>query len=229
METRFLKEALFSGMTSNAFKLGTALTLGWFWPRTTGCSILFRSAAMELIDSSQVLVVVDIDVKTISPPDYLPHNSNSTYFYVVRRANGFGYLEHTTAAAVKFSLDCNGELTKQQPNKIFDMHAVQVNSDKVQLLWYYCPVGQKSEPKYFRLYYDGGTGQIDYENPIATIDYRGRKFYGYLTDAFEAGRYRFAIRAEDADGVTNNTLASLRIQLDTTSPDAIEILQTKAI
>jgi len=229
MESRFLKDALFCGMTADAFKLGTVLTLGWFWPRMAGCLILFRSAAMQLLDSSQVLTVVDIDADTISPPDYLPHDNNETYFYLVRRVNRYGYLEHTTTAAVKLSLDSNGEPAKQQPNKIFDVHAAQVDGNKVQLLWYYCPVGQKSAPSRFLIYHNDGSGQIDYENPIATIDYKGRRFYSYLTDNLGTGDYLFAIRAENSDGTENSSLADFKIQFNSTSPDTIDILHANAI
>ncbi len=229
MEKRFLKEALFAGQTSNAFKLGTVLTLGWFWTRIAGCSVLYRGPGMERIDFDNLLAVAKLNAATISPPGYLPHNNNETYFYVVRRVNSCGYQERTIAAAVKVSIDAEGNLAKSQPNKIFTWRAEQADDNRIQLLWYYCPIGQKSEPARFKVYCDGGTGQIDYENPVAIIEYEGRKFYGYLTDALNAGRYLFAIRAEDADGVTNSTLASLKIQLNTTNPDAINILSAEAV
>ncbi len=229
MEKRFLKDALFSGMTGNAYKIGTVLSLGWFWMRIAGCSELYRGPSMNQVDFDNLLVVAGFNAGTISPPDYLPHDNGSAYFYVVRRVNGCGYQEHTLSAAVKVSLDADGNLVEPQPNKIFGWCAKQADGDKVQLLWYYCPIGQKSAPKYFRIYYDGGTGQIDYESPIATIDYKGRRFYSYLTDELDAGRYLFAIKAEDNHGVTDSTQAVLIIQLSTINPDAINILNAEAV
>jgi hypothetical protein len=229
MESKFLRDSLFSGMTSNAFKIGTVLSLGWFWTRIGGCSVLYRGHSMEWVDFDNLLAVAKLNTGTISPPGYLQHNNSSTYFYVVRRVNGCGYEEHTIAAAVKVSIDAEGNLAEPYPNKVFAWHVKQVDGNKVQLLWYYCPVGQKAGPARFKVYCDGGTGQIDYENPLATIDYKGRKFYSYLTDAFDAGSYLFAIRAEDAGGIENSSLAHLKIQLDTTNPDAIDILSTEAV
>ncbi len=229
MDARFLKDALFAGQTGNAFKLGTVLTLGWFWTRDTGCSVLYRAAGMEQIDSAQVLAVADLDADTISPPDYLPHDDNENYFYVVRRVNGCGYQEHTTAAAVKVSIDADGNPAEPQPNKIFAGLAEQTDGKKVWLVWYYCPVGQKAGPARFLIYCDGGTGQINYENPIADTDYDRRRFYSCVTDALGAGRYLFAIRAVDAGGTENTSLAQLEIQLNTTNPDAIDILSAKAV
>ncbi len=121
MERSWLREALFNGMTANAFKLGTTLSLGWFWVRVTGCSVLYRGESSSLVahrsslgvDFTNILVVFNLDTSdgsraTISPPSYIPHNSGSTYFYVVRRFNNCGYQEHTLAAAVKVSIGSNG-------------------------------------------------------------------------------------------------------------------------
>jgi len=229
VERQWLIEALFDGMTSNAFKLGTVLTGGWFWMRRTGCSALYRGPSMEQIDFANILTVAEQDADSISPPSHIPHHSSSTYFYVVRRFNNCGYQERTLAAAVKVSIDTQGNLSKPQPNNIFTWRVDQVDGNKTELTWFYCPLEQKSRPAHFKIYYDGGTGLIDYQNPIATINYQGRKFYTYQSDALPAGRYLFAVRAEDADSIENNSLAQLQIQLNITNPDVIEVLSVETL
>jgi len=228
METKWLKEALFSGMTANAFKLGTVLTLGWFWPRVTGCSVLYRGSSMEAIDFANILTVAEAEAHEISPPSYIQHNNNSTYFYVIRRVNNCGEQEYTLAAAVKVTIDTDGELAQPQPNSIFEVRAKQVAGSKIQLAWFYCPIDQKSKPVCFKIYYDAGTGQIDYENSITVIHYIGRTFYNYQSDTLDTDRYLFAIKAEDSAGTENASLARISIQLNTTSPDAINILSAEA-
>jgi hypothetical protein len=173
--------------------------------------------------------VAQIDACEISPPDYLPHENNSTYFYMVRRYNHCGYQEHTLAASAKVSLDAEGELDKPQPNKISAVRAEQVNADKVRLIWFYCPLEQDSQPACFNIYYDNRTGQIDYENPLAVISYQGRKFYRYESDRLEPGRYLFAIRTKDADGIENSSKGSLAIELNGSDPDAINILNVETV
>ena len=229
IERNWLRDALFIGMTANAFKLGTTLSLGWFWVRVAGCSALFRGPSMEQIDFTNILTVAEQSACVISPPSYLPHNDSSTYFYVIRRFNNCGYQELTLAAAAKVSVDASGELEKPQPNKLFASKAEQVDGNKIQLIWFYCPLEQNSQPVCFNVHSDNRTGQIDYENPIATIAYHGRKFYSFQSDTLEAGRYLFAIRAEDADSVENNSLAQLSIQLDAANPDPIDILSTQTV
>jgi len=184
---------------------------------------------MEEVDFANILAIAAQDAREIRPPSYLLHNSNSTYFYVVRRFNNCGYRECTLIAAVEISIDAGGELAKPHPNNIFDSKATQTGGNKIRLVWFYCPLEQKSKPERFKIYWDGRTGQIDYENPIATIIYRGRKYYSYETIAPEAGRYLFAIRAEDADGVENNSTAQSGIDLHTNSPGSITILSAESI
>lgn len=227
IELNWLKDALFNGMTSNAFKFGTILSLGWFWSRITGCSALYRGPCIEQIDFDTVLTVGQIDAFEISSPDYLPHESCSTYFYIVRRYNHYGYQEHTLAAIAKFSLDTEGEPVKPQPNKIFTARAEKIDTNKIRLTWFYCPLEQGSQPVCFSICYDSRTGQIDYENPLAAISYQGQKFYSYESSSLETGKYLFAIRAEDADGNDNQSSACLSIELDDKCPDAIDILQAE--
>lgn len=228
-ERAWLKDALFAGMTANAFKLATALSLGWFWMRVNGCSALYRGDEMRCLDFEDILSVGNLKAASISPPDYVGHGGNSTYFYVVRRFNQCGVQERTLAAAVKLSFDTNGDLVAARPNDIFSSIVEVSEGDKVRLTWFYSVLEQKSAPACFNIYYDAGTGQIDYGNAVATIAYEGRIFYSYKSGALGAGRYRFAIRAEDADGAENNSPALLRIQVPSGSPDAIGILDAEAV
>ncbi len=225
----WLGDALFAGMTANAFKLGTTLSSGWFWMRTGGCSALYRGSEMSCIDFENVLSVANLDAGFVSPPDYVEHSSNSTCFYVVRRFNQCGIVERTLAAAVKLSFDANGDLTEPQPNNIFSSTAKPIEGDKVVLTWFYSTLEQKSAPACFNIYHDQAAGQIDYDNPVATVTYEGRKLYTYKSGSLGAGRYQFAVRAEDADGVVDSSPKPLRIQVSNTNPDAIDVLSVEVV
>jgi hypothetical protein len=229
IEQSWLKDALFHGMTANAFKLGTILHLGWFWARIAGCSVLYRVADMRQINFADILVVAGNDADEILPPACLPHESNSTHFYVLRRFNRCGDQELTLAAAAKVSLDANGELADAQPNRIFASKIERADANKVRLVWFYCPLEQESQPARFNVYSDNRTGQIDFETPIAVIDYRGPKFYGYNSDTLEPGRYLFTIRAQDANGTESNSYNHLSVEFAGAGPDAIEVLQAQTV
>jgi hypothetical protein len=227
IERQWLTGALFNGMTANAFKLGIVMSCGWFWMRPNGCTVLYRGTAMEKIDFTNILSVAEQNAESMSLLDCVPQNNSSTYFYVVHRFNNSGCQERTLQAAVKVAIDAEGNLAEPLPNHIFAWRANQMNGNKVQLVWFYSPLEQKSKPERFKVYYDSGTGQIDYENPIATISYQGRKFYCWQSEALSGGRYLFAVKAKDAEGIENNSLAQLAINIVGDGSDEIEILKVE--
>ncbi|HUT28347.1 MAG TPA: hypothetical protein VMX13_01040 [Sedimentisphaerales bacterium] len=229
METQFLREALFAGMTASAFKLGTVLTLGWFWSRVEGCSVLYRGERMDAIDSDTMLAVVDLDFGEILPPSYLQHETGSTCFYVVRRVNCCGYLEHTLFAAVKVSIDTQGDLAQPRPSGILDVKADQVDGSRIQLVWFYYPLDQESSPLLFKVYCDSGAGQMDYQNPIASVNYIGQRYYCFETESLNPGDYAFCVRAEDAAGEEGSSSALMKVQLGATSPGAMDLLSVEVI
>jgi len=229
LERRWLRDALFNGMTANAFKLGTILTSGWFWMRVNGCTALYRGCSMEQIDFDNILAVCEPDTEQINPPGFVPHEAGSVYFYVVRRFNNCGLQERTLSAAVKVSIKSDGSMKEPQPNRIFAVTAMQIDGNRLRLVWFYCPLEQKSPPENFRIYYDNASGQIDYENPLATIAYEGHKFYSYESSQLACGQYLFAVRAESVEGIQDESRAQVRIQLDTKSPGIINILETTVL
>lgn len=228
MDAKFF-DSLYEGDSPNGVKLGMGLTGGDFWPRITGCQMLYRGPTMDLIDFTRILTVAEADASKISPPSYFPHNNGMMYFYVIRRANHCGCEEQTLAAVARLSIDASGELAEPLPNSVFEASAERVSGSKIQLVWYYCPIEQQSTPACFNVYFDAGTGQVDYENPIATISYAGRRFYSYRSGTLEAERYLFAIRVEDAAGMENVSLAHIRIGLDSISPCPISILSVESV
>jgi hypothetical protein len=229
IERQWLTDALFNGMTANAFKLGMVISCGWFWVRPNGCTVLYHGTAMEKIDFTNILSVAEQKTESMSLPDFIPQNNNSTYFYVIRRFNNYGCQERTLQAAVKIEIDTEGNLAEPLPNNIFAWRADQVDGNKVQLIWFYSPLEQMSKPVHFKVYYDGGTGQIDYENPIATIGYQGRKFYCWQSEALPGNKYLFTVKAEDINGIENNSLEQLAIDIVGDGPDEIEILKVETL
>ncbi len=137
MENKWLQEALFSGMTSNSFKLGTVLGLGWFWYRSGGCCVLYRGENPEQIEFGKILAVAESDARTISQPDYVSHEAQRCYYYLLRRVNGCGFEELSFAGAVKVCIGADGNLAGKKPNSVFAAASKQKNGDKVQLVWFY--------------------------------------------------------------------------------------------
>lgn len=200
MDAKFYRDALFGGMTSNAFKLGTVLTSGWFWVRRDGCAILYRGSSFWTVDFENILLVTEPEPIEITVPSYVPHEDEQRYYYAVRRANFVGDCERGLQAIVRVEFDSEGKLVEDRPNAVYGLKAEQLTNSTIRLSWYYCPLAQESEPIVFNVYSDNGTGEIDYENAIAVIEYEGKGFYSCEVTVAGEGRYSFAVRAEDKAG-----------------------------
>ncbi|MBN1796734.1 MAG: hypothetical protein JW804_08675 [Sedimentisphaerales bacterium] len=229
MHIGFYRDALFCGMTSNAFKLGTALHLGWFWPRINGCSVLFRGTGIETVNFDNVFTVEDYNAEQIQPPAYLEHLPDSTYYYVLRRVNSAGDMELTLSASARVLIDSNGKLAELKPSSIFISKVQIIEGSKVKLVWFYCPLQQKSNPACFNIYTDDGTGQIDYENFLTQVPYQARRFYSFITDQLQSGKYLFAIRAEDSSGEEDKSFNTISVEITNNNPASIQFSQTQVL
>jgi hypothetical protein len=229
MEPMWLKEALFAGQTANGFKLGIVTGFGWFWSRVEGCRIVYRSQSMGTIDFDNVLTVAQGDANEITLPEYVSHEAGETYFYAIRCANRCGRIERTLAAAVKVSIGDDGTLRKAVPNSVFGLSAVIQRNGKAQIIWTYSPIEQDSSPYEMRIYGDGGTGEINYQEAIAIVPYRGRRFYRYESGQLEDGRYRFTIRAADGKGNERRSMGEAAAEVKTVQPEGIAIIGIERI
>ncbi len=228
-ETPWLREALFHGMTSTAFKLGTVLTQGWFWVRRNGCAVVYRGAGLGEIDFSRILCAVEPGAREFSLPVYLPHAPGSAHCYLVRRFNSCGYQERTEAAAVIVRITPDGKLAKSFPNPVLGPQAEQVGPDGLRLTWFYSPLDQNATPERFHVYSDGGSGQVDLRDPVATIPYRGPRFYAYQSTVPGDGPYAFVVTAESADCMQSPPSAAVSCQVRTLPLDAVEILVVEGV
>ncbi|MBN2128369.1 MAG: LamG domain-containing protein [Sedimentisphaerales bacterium] len=223
------REALFNGATAPAFKLGTVLTQGWFWVRRTGCAAVYRGPSMAQVDFNNILCVTDPDAKHVPLPAYLSHDPMSRRYYVIRRFNGGGEHERTTAAAVAVRIGLNGRIVKPGPNGIFSLDCRPTVDGRVCLVWFYCPLNQHAEPEQFRIYRSDSAGSIDFEDPLAAVPYVGRRFYRYCTDIPEEGQYRFAVKAVSTDGVESTSPPSATCQSKHLPPETPTILAVQPV
>jgi hypothetical protein len=192
METKFLKDALFGGMTSNAFKLGTVLSLGWFWQREAGCHDVYRGQD-GVLDYDQVQAVMNLDDTQVSiPGQELP--ANTIWYYVRRQVSHCG-LESDDSSVCIVMLDENGDMVGNYPNAPTDLTAQGMAGGKIKLRWRYSSIGQVVPPTGFMIYMDSGDG-FDFDNPIAAVPYTGGYEFSWESEALTHGQlYSFCVRS----------------------------------
>jgi len=228
MDAKFF-DSLFEGDSAKGTKLCLGLTGGDFWARISGCQNLYRGPSAEAINFDTILATRDVEEDSVTVPDFAGHQVLSSFVYVLRRANICGYEERSFCAAVKVSFDGQGNLIEPGCNDVFTLTARQVAGPRAWLLWYYCPVGQGAEPLSFNIYWDSGTGQIDYETALGCLDYVGPRYYGFETDVLSEESYKFCVRAVSRDGQENDDLGTIRIQIREAVPESIGLLNAKVV
>ncbi|MCX5633388.1 MAG: hypothetical protein NTW93_06930 [Phycisphaerae bacterium] len=224
MDTKFF-DSLFGGDSANGAKLCMGLTEGDFWARPAGVQLLYQGQD-DNIDFDRITAASEIneDVLEISSGQPL-----TQWLYVVRRVNCSGYEEKTLGAAVRVEFDSFGSLIERSCNKVFIITAKQVDGDRILLKWFYQPIHQAKKIIKFKIYSDNSTGIIDYQNPIGSVNYIGRKFYQFITGELSGDSYKFCIRVAAADNSDDNFTGQIIIQLNRQRPDGISILQSSVI
>ncbi len=230
IDASWRKEALLNGATDVAVKLGTVLTQGWFWTRRAGTAAVYRCEGPDLeLRNSKLVAVAPLDARQITPPMYLPHEPSSSCSYLLRRFNGCGQQDRTTAAAGRARMGSDGQLAPPAPNTIFNLKVKQIPDRRVECTWFYWPLDQEAAPHVFNIYWNGGAGDVDCVNPIATLLYGGRGFYRYESGSLEGGRYIFAVGAESAAQVKGPSWTAAECEVKAISFGAPNVLDVEAI
>lgn len=212
MDSKFF-DGLFEGDSANGVKLCMGLTGGDFWARGLGCQNLYRGNSIETVDFDTIVAVSEADAMSIAIANTVEHEAGAVYLYVLRRANGCGVEERSLSAAIKAAFDDQGELIGESCNDVFDVWAEQVEGLRVRLCWYYCPVGQGSACDHFDIYWDDGSGVIDYGDAVAETDHVGSGFYSYESGVLGGGRYRFCVRAVSAGEAENSLAGEVAVEM----------------
>ncbi len=126
-------------------------------------------------------------------------------------------------------MNAEGQLADPLPNDAFALQAIQVPGSRVRLEWFYCPLDQHTEPAQFNVYASDASGQVDFDTPLATLPYRGRRICQYLTALLSDGMYRFVVRAEAADGTESDATPTSNCLVRSDPPEGITLLQAEAI
>lgn len=222
-------DALFHGMTARACQLGTVLTGGWFWTRRNGCQVVYRGPSLDEIDFDTVLHVADLAASQLSLPAWVSHAPGETWCYLVQRFNAAGYCERTTAASVTVRLGPDGQLADPIPNPVGGLDVRQTDGTTLTLTWSYDPLDQHAAPERFNVYWDGGTGQLDMQDPIASLEYKGRRFYSYACNVPAEGDYTFTVRAQTAAGAESVASPRVNCQVRAAPPPPPTLLVAEAI
>jgi len=138
------------------------------------------------------------------------------------------------AAAVCVHTGADGQLAAPVPNTVFGA-SFRIQDSRFEpghvvcLKWFYWPLKQRVAPQVFNVYWDGGTGEIDFANPIGALPYEGRKLYSHQAQPPDDGKYLFALRAESATNAESPPKAIAGCEITGSAPGQAVILEAEAV
>ena len=166
--------------------------------------MLLRAASVDSIGSGTVVRVCGADEN-----DFVIEQPSGTRFvYAARGFNRGGQTERSLGAVAEVAMDADGQLIVEGDCREVLFCVEQIGVEEIELLLFYAPVSEAGERvSKLKVYWDGGTGQMDFEQALVTKDYTGRGFYSSRIDSVPQGKYRFAVRIEDAAAVESGIVA----------------------
>ncbi len=214
-----MKESLFAGMTANAIKLGTVLSLGWFWMRPDGCHNIYRGQDGE-IDYDNVQAVMSLEDEQVSiPGQNLP--ANTIWHYLRRQVSGCG-LESDDSPVCIIQIDANGDMLDNAPNPPLDLLIEKVAGGKLKLKWRYSPLDQAVAPSGFNIYMDDGSG-FDFTDPLDTVGAGGGagEFTWTSTALVDGQLYKFCVRSYATNAGESQNTKFVAARADSQGPEPV--------
>ena len=214
------QDRLFYGATGKAFDLGTVLTGGWFWMRSTFSEqqLIYRGRDGSL-NPCHIAGFMDLaDSEAAINSQALP--ASSVWHYVRTQIRACGRESAASDPCIIY-IDADGDMIAARPNAPGHVGIRPLAGGKFRLRWIYNPADQQVSPSGFRIYADTGSG-FDYTTPTATVGYSGAYAHSWDSDAYSHGSLvRFVIRAySDSGGETQNS-RHVAATADDTGPAAI--------
>lgn len=215
--------SLTEGDFSNGLPLLEGLTEGDFWTRSQGCYNIYGGQDhIDNIDYSHILLT-STTKGIVNLPTSISHEADTDYYYATRCVSGTGKEEKSTMSIVKLALDSDGKRRPVRPNCVKYLYAQPVSKGKVQICWWYWPIGQQIAPDHFAIFGDGENGTVDYNNVLTQINYTGEYFYSYVSSVGQDQKsYRFSVRSVASNGTDDGNNSIIEAVVDLTGPDGIE-------
>ncbi len=202
------------GLSETGVANGLLLTGGWFWARVRGGYLLYRGlGGWGNIDWDRPVGAAAADAGEVREFGWMARGPAGGYWYGVRKVGGGGAMTAPGGSAVGCGVDETGQLVGPLPGDVERVWARQAGQGRVLVCWCYGGPYETARPVAFHIYGDGGTGQVNYGQPIATVawDLR-RQVYGWLSSVYAVGeRVRFGVRAATAGGEGSGCEVEVRI------------------
>jgi len=185
-------------------------------------------AGPETIDYGVPLARVGPSVREVQTD---PLAAGAVHWFGLRPVDAQGVESPVTQSEVRLELDGSGEAVPDRPAGVLDLVVDALPLGVLRLGWQYRPGLIGVVPEAFRIFGDGGSGEVDYNLPLAEVPYQdGRTTYAATVEGLASGvEHQLAVRAVAPGEVWDEQPASAAVTPDADAPGAVTALRAEVL
>jgi hypothetical protein len=163
--------------------------------------------------------------------DVLPLEAGAVHWFGIRPVDARERETPTVQQEARLDLDVTGEWVMPRPAGALAASAQPAPHAAARLRWRYRVGKDGVVPQTFRIFGDGGTGQINYTTPLGEVPYgEGQIWYAWSSSPLAPGvEHQLAVRAVTADGIWDEQPAVARATPDATPPAVVDALKAETV
>lgn len=182
----------------------------------------------EALDYGDPWAQTGPDVMELLTP---PLQAGAVHWFAIRPVDGREVCAPIVQSELRLELDAQGAAVPERPAGVLALAARPAAGGCALLYWSY-RVGQSgTAPQVFRIFGDGGSGQINYAQPLGEVPYSpSQAAYAWTSGPLAPGvQHQLAVRAVTAGGTWDEQPAIALVTPDAVPPAAVDNLQAEVI
>jgi hypothetical protein len=160
-----------------------------------------------------------------------PLDAGTVHWFGIRPTDPREIESPVTETELRLELDPQGARVPDRPLGVLALIARPLPLGAVRLDWRWRAGTSGVVPQAFRIFGDGGTGEIDYDAPLGEVPYGGPDLaYAWTSGALaEGAEHQLAVRAVAAGGTWDEQPAIVRVTPDASAPGQVDAIEAEVI
>jgi hypothetical protein len=160
-----------------------------------------------------------------------PLDAGAVHWIGIRPVDAREVAAPVTQTEARLELDEAGSRVPDRPAGVLVLSARPLPAASARLTWSYRTGSSGAVPQVFRIFGDGGTGQINYSTPLGEVPYReSQAGYAWTSGPLATGvQHQLAVRAISAGNTWDEQPAIALVTPDAAPPGQVDGLEAEVI
>ena len=161
----------------------------------------------------------------------VPLDAAAVHWFGIRPVDAREVASPTSQGEAHLELDEQGGRMPERPAGALAICGRPLPAARARLTWGYRVGRSGAAAQVFRIFGDGGSGEIDYDSPLGEVPYSPpQAAYAWTSEALAAGiQHQLAVRAIAANGTWDAQPAIALVTPDSTPPVEVDSLEAEVI